>query len=156
MSAGRPKATCWCHSRAASQGTDKVRLAPKLCTAPSTCLRVTMIYFYCRRRPSRPHIKHLNSSPSAHTCHYFGKLSQNPVCEHKFTRCFWGSWDCGALFTDTDKRLAKPIDGKITYAVAPECSTWHTVFTNTTAHSPVLWKRHIKYDTQLFLFLPLN
>lgn len=63
MSAGRPKATSWCHSRAVGQRTDKVRLAPKLCTAPSTCLRATMIYFYCRRRPSRPHVKHLNSSP---------------------------------------------------------------------------------------------
>lgn len=146
----RPKATCWCYSRAVGQGIDKVRLAPKLCTAPSTCLRATMIYFYCRRRPSRPHIKHLNSSPLCSHMPLFWETEPES--------CVWtlllGQLGLWSFIYWHWQKACKTQWWKIAYAVAPQCSMWHIVFNNTTAHSPAPWKRHMKHDTQLFL--PLN
>jgi len=133
MSAGRPKATCWCHPGATGWRINKARLAPKRCTAPSTCLRETMIYFYCRQRPSRPHIKHLNSSPLCSHMQLSGEAEPESTA-------FGGAVFSvvGALLTETEKRLAKTIGGKKRLNMQWPQSVQHNILSLTTQLHVVL------------------
>lgn len=152
MPAAGPKVTCWCHPGAASQRINKVRLAPKLSTAPSTCLRVTTIYFYCRQRPSRPHIKHLNSPPLCSHMPLFGEAEPESCLNIKVhTLLLEGLGLCflllELLLTETDIRIAKTIGGKKRLDMRwPQCSAQHVVLKNTTVCSPAPQKSDMKYD----------
>ena len=153
MSAGRPKATCWHHPGAAGWTINKVRLAPKLCAAPYMCLRENMTYFYCRQRPSRPHIKHLNSSPLCSHIALFREAEPESCVNIKVHTLLLeglGLCFCSWSFIDWDWQKACKNhwwEEKIRYAMTPECSTQHTVVNNTTACSPAPRKSPMKYDT---------
>lgn len=77
------------------------------------CLRETMVYFYCRRRPRRLHIKHLNSSRLYSHMQLFVEAEPesyvNITVHTLFLKGFGLGffWSSGAVLKETDKMLRK-------------------------------------------------
>lgn len=137
-----------------SRRINKVRLAPILWTAPSTCLRETLIYFYCRRRPSRPHIKHLNSCPLCSHMPLFGEAEPESCVNIKVHTLLFGGvgvvfFVVGALWSETDKTLVKTIGGKKRLDMQWPQSVQHDPLSSTTQLHVALHpeKSHTKYYT---------
>jgi len=74
-----------------------------------------MVYFYCRRRPRRLHIKRLNSSCLYSHMQLFVEAEPESYVNRKVHTLFLKGfafgffWSLGALLKETDKMLRKTI-----------------------------------------------